>query len=104
MGEKLMERRFERDLMLDWDLDLDVVRRHTDRAIAHGRKPLKLVHNLIFSMPILIDELVAAQYARRPAQLRSLASHPDDSEPEIGGGTIKQPILVGGLRLCASID
>jgi hypothetical protein len=51
MGEKLMERGFERDLMLDWDLDLDVLRHHTDRAIAHGRKPLKLVHNLIFSMP-----------------------------------------------------
>ena len=26
-------------------------RRHTDRAVAHGRKPPKLVHNLIFSMP-----------------------------------------------------
>jgi hypothetical protein len=46
MGEKLMERGLEKDLMLDWDLDLDVLRRHTDRAIAHGRKPLKLVHLL----------------------------------------------------------
>jgi hypothetical protein len=46
MGEKLMERGFELDLLLDWDLDLDVLRRHTDRAIAHGRKPLKLVHLL----------------------------------------------------------
>ena len=51
MGEGLMERGFEKDLMLDWDLDLDVLRRHTDRAVAHGRKPPKLVHNLIFSMP-----------------------------------------------------
>jgi hypothetical protein len=46
-----MERGFEQDLLLDWDLDLGVRRRHTDRAIAHGRKPPKLVHNLIFSMP-----------------------------------------------------
>jgi hypothetical protein len=62
MGEKLMERGFERDLMLDWDLDLDVLRRHTDRAIAYGRKPLKLVHNLIFSMPkgTPSDKLAAA--------------------------------------------
>jgi hypothetical protein len=51
MGERLMKRGFEQDLLLDWDLDLGVRRRHTDRAIAHGRKPLKLVHNLIFSMP-----------------------------------------------------
>ena len=51
MGERVMERGFEQDLMLDWDLDLGVRRRHTDRAVAHGRKPPKLVHNLIFSMP-----------------------------------------------------
>ena len=51
MGERLMERGFEKDLMLDWDLDLDVLRRHTDRAVAYGRRPPKLVHNLIFSMP-----------------------------------------------------
>ena len=51
MGERLMDRGFEKDLMLDWDLDLGARRRHTDRAVAHGRKPPKLVHNLIFSMP-----------------------------------------------------
>jgi hypothetical protein len=51
MGEKLMERGFEKDLMPDWDLDLGVLRRHTDLAVAYGRKPPKLVHNLIFSMP-----------------------------------------------------
>jgi relaxase-like protein len=51
MGERLMGRGFEQELLLDWDLDVGVRRRHTDRAIAHGRKPPKLVHNLIFSMP-----------------------------------------------------
>jgi len=39
MGERLSERGFENELLLDWDLDLDIHRRHTDRAIAHGRKP-----------------------------------------------------------------
>ena len=29
MGERLMERGFEKDLMLDWDLDLVIRRRHT---------------------------------------------------------------------------
>ena len=62
MGERLMERGFEKDLMLDWDLDLDVLRRHTDRALAYGRRPPKLVHNLIFSMPkgTPSDKLAAA--------------------------------------------
>jgi hypothetical protein len=62
MGERLMERGFEKPLMLDWDLDLDVQRRHTDRAVACGRKPPKLVHNLIFSMPkgTPSDKLAAA--------------------------------------------
>ena len=62
MGERLMERGFEKDLMLDWDLDLDVLRRHTDRAVAYGRRPPKLVHNLIFSMPkgTPSDKLAAA--------------------------------------------
>jgi hypothetical protein len=61
-GERLMERGFEKDLMFDWDLDLDVLRRHTDRTVARGRKPPKLVHNLIFSMPkgTPSDKLAAA--------------------------------------------
>ena len=44
MSDTLMERGFEQDLMFDWDLDLDVLRRHTDRAVAYGRRPPKLVH------------------------------------------------------------
>jgi len=40
-----------RALLKDWDLDLDGRRRHTQRAIAAGRRSPKLVHNLVFSMP-----------------------------------------------------
>ena len=50
-GQRLRERGFERDLVRDWDLDLDADRTHTERAIAAGRRPPKLVHNLVFSMP-----------------------------------------------------
>jgi len=38
-------------LLKGWDLDLEERRRHTDRRIAAGRRPPKLVHNLVFSMP-----------------------------------------------------
>src|SRR5271156_706956 len=90
MGERLMERGFEKDLMLEWDLDLDVLRRHTDRAIAHGRKPPKLVHNLIFSMPkgTPSDKLAAAVRAfalnRFALQHRyAKALHTDQDHPHV---------------------
>jgi type IV secretory pathway VirD2 relaxase len=50
-GEWLQGKGIEKVLLEDWDLDLEVHRRHTERAIAAGRKPLKLVHNIVFSMP-----------------------------------------------------
>jgi len=50
-GAQLQEKGFEKALVKDWDLDLDEYRRHTQRAVAVGRKPPKLVHNLVFSMP-----------------------------------------------------
>ena len=50
-GARLQEKGFEKALVKDWDLDLDEHRRHTQRAVAAGRKPPKLVHNMVFSMP-----------------------------------------------------
>lgn len=48
---KHQEKGFEKALLKDWDLDMDAHRRHTQRAVAAGRKPPRLVHNLMFSMP-----------------------------------------------------
>jgi hypothetical protein len=90
MGERLMEQGFEKGLMLDWDLDLDVLRRHTDRAVAHGRRPPKLVHNLIFSMPkgTPSDKLAAAVRAfaidRLALQHRyAMALHTHQGNPHV---------------------
>ena len=47
----LSEKGLGRELLKDWDLEIDERRRHTQRGIAAGRKPPKLVHNLVFSMP-----------------------------------------------------
>src|SRR5271155_4642920 len=49
-GEHLDGKGFERQLMEDWDLDLEAHERQSERSI-RGRKPPKLVHNIIFSMP-----------------------------------------------------
>jgi HAMP domain-containing protein len=43
--------RIGRTLLDDWDLDIDDVRRQATLAATKGRKPPKLVHKLMFSMP-----------------------------------------------------
>jgi relaxase-like protein len=50
-GAVLAEKGLGRELLKGWDLEVDEIRRHTSRAIGAGRKPPKLVHNLVFSMP-----------------------------------------------------
>jgi hypothetical protein len=41
----------ESELIEDWNLGLEARARRTQRSIRTARKPPKLVHNLIFSMP-----------------------------------------------------
>jgi hypothetical protein len=50
-GEQLATKGFEADLVRDWNLDLEAHQRQNARAIRAGRKPARLVHNIIFSMP-----------------------------------------------------
>jgi hypothetical protein len=50
-GAVLSEKGAGGELLKDWDLEIDERRRHTQRGIASGRRPPKLVHNLVFSMP-----------------------------------------------------
>ncbi len=104
MGERLNERGIAKDLMLDWDLDLDVRRRHTDRAVAHGRKPPKLVHNLIFSMPngTPSDKLAAAVRAfamdRFALQHRyAMALHTHQGNPHVH--LVVKAVSEQGVRL-----
>jgi hypothetical protein len=49
-GERVSGR-VGRALLDDWDLDIDDVRRQPTLAATKGRKPSKLVHKLMFSMP-----------------------------------------------------
>jgi hypothetical protein len=50
-GEQLKGKGIEKDLLQDWDLDLDTYRRQLELSATNRRKPAKLVHKLIFSMP-----------------------------------------------------
>jgi hypothetical protein len=49
-GDRLSGR-IGKDLLDDWDLDIDDVRRQGALAATRSRKPPKLVHKLMFSMP-----------------------------------------------------
>jgi hypothetical protein len=49
-GDRLSGR-IGKDLLDDWDLDIDEVRRRGALAAANSRKPPKLVHKVMFSMP-----------------------------------------------------
>jgi hypothetical protein len=49
-GERLSSRS-GKALLDEWDLDIDDVRRQATLAATKGRKPPKLVHKLMFSMP-----------------------------------------------------
>jgi hypothetical protein len=50
-GEHLGAKGFEGDLVRDWNLDIEAHQRQNARAVRAGRRPPKLVHNIIFSMP-----------------------------------------------------
>jgi hypothetical protein len=50
-GERLGSRGFQAALIREWNLDLEAHQRQNQRSIRVGRKPPKLVHNVIFSMP-----------------------------------------------------
>lgn len=89
-GARLQEKGFEKALVKDWDLDLGAHRRYTERAIAAGRKPPKLVHNLVFSMPkgTSPEKLLKAvrTFAREKYALQHryvLALHTDQGHPHV---------------------
>ncbi len=51
VGGERLQGRIGNALLEDWDLDLDDVRRQSGLVAANGRKPPKLIHKLMFSMP-----------------------------------------------------
>jgi hypothetical protein len=50
-GRRLSGQGIEKELLEDWDLDLEEHRRKADLESRSKRAPPKLVHKLMFSMP-----------------------------------------------------
>lgn len=87
-GEHLDGKGFERRLTEDWNLDLEA-HPSSERSI-RGRKPPKLVHNIIFSMPpgTPTDKVLRAvrKFALNEWQLKhryAMALHTDDDHPHV---------------------
>jgi hypothetical protein len=89
-GDRLRGTRIGKDLVGDWDLDLDEYRRKSDLTGTRGREPARLVHKLIFSMPAGTppEKLLAAvkNFAREEFALKhryAMALHTDEPHPHV---------------------
>jgi Relaxase/Mobilisation nuclease domain len=89
-GDRLKGDDVAQHLIEDWDLDLLSHRRQAAVAVTNGRKPPKLVHNIIFSMPAGTppDKLFAAvrKFAQEEFALQhryAMTLHTDQKHPHV---------------------
>jgi len=89
-GERLSGDEAAKRLIEDWDLDLDVHRRQATVAVTERRKPPRLVHNLIFSMPAGTppEKLLSAvrKFAQEEFALQhryAMVLHTDQKHPHV---------------------
>lgn len=102
-GERL-HGRVGNALLEDWDLDIDEVRRQANLAGASGRKPPKLIHKLMFSMPpgTPPDKVLGAvrNFAREQFALQhryAFVLHTDEPHPHVH--LMLKAISEQGIRL-----
>ena len=103
-GDRLQGNGSAKALLNDWDLDLEARRRHSERALTMGRKPPKLVHNLVFSMPkgTPADKVLRAVqvFAREKFALKhryAMALHVDQGHPHVH--VVVKAVSEQGVRL-----
>lgn len=103
-GQRLTGRGVGRHLIDDWDLDLEEDRKRLDLFATNRRKPPKLVHRLIFSMPAGTPPqkvLAAARdFAREEFGLKhryAMVLHTDEPHPHVH--VVVKAIGEDGVRL-----
>lgn len=94
----------EKELLEDWDLDLDAHRRRNELTAVNGRQPPRLVHKLMFSMPpgTQPDKLLAAvrAFAREEFALKhryAMVLHTDEPHPHVH--VVVKAVSEQGVRL-----
>lgn len=102
-GERLQGRVGE-SLLEDWDLDIDDARRQGDLKATDGRKPPRLVHKLMFSMPpgTPPSKVLGAvrNFARQEFALQhryALVLHTDEAHPHVH--LVLKAVSETGVRL-----
>jgi hypothetical protein len=103
-GERLSGRGVGRDLINDWDLDLDQDRERPDLFATNRRAAPKLVHKLIFSMPAGTPpkKVLAAvrDFAREEFGLQhryAMVLHTDEPHPHVH--VVVKAVSEAGVRL-----
>ena len=103
-GQRLSGEGVEEELLEDWDLDLEEHRRKTDLGPQSSRRPPKLVHKLMFSMPAGTppDQVLAAvkNLAREEFGLKhryAMVLHTDEPHPHVH--MVVKAISEQGVRL-----
>jgi type IV secretory pathway VirD2 relaxase len=89
-GALMRGKQVGKDLLDDWDLDLDEHRRKSDLTATRSREPMRLVHKVIFSMPAGTppEKVLAAvrNFAREEFALKHryvMALHTDEPHPHV---------------------
>jgi hypothetical protein len=102
-GERL-QGRVGQSLLEDWDLDIDDARRQGDLKATDGRKPPKLIHKLMLSMPpgTPPDKVLAAvrNFAREEFALQhrhAFVLHTDEAHPHVH--LVLKAVSEQGVRL-----
>jgi hypothetical protein len=89
-GQWIAGKEFQKQIVLDWDLDLMAHRRQDAQSVRGIRRPAKLVHNLIFSMPPGTPPEKVLRAVRRLAENEfalnhryAMALHTDEPHPHV---------------------
>jgi predicted transcriptional regulator len=103
-GQRLSGEGVEKDLLEDWDLDLEEHRRNAALESRSNRPPPKLVHKLMFSMPAGTppDKVLAAvkNFAREEFGLQdryAMVLHTDEPHPHVH--MVVKAVSEQGVRL-----
>jgi relaxase-like protein len=103
-GQRLSGEGIEKELLEDWDLDLEEHRRTADLQPRSTRPPPKLVHKLMFSMPAGTqpDKVLAAvkNFAREEFGLKhryAMVLHTDEPHPHVH--VVVKAVSEQGVRL-----
>jgi predicted transcriptional regulator len=103
-GQRLSGKGIEKELLEDWDLDLEEHRRKADLESWSTRPPPKLVHKLMFSMPAGTppEKVLAAvkNFAREEFGLKhryAMVLHTDEPHPHVH--MVVKAVSEEGVRL-----